>query len=225
VPIATRGTVVGLTRTPRTLLLDVVFDSSFMSGTTLGGRCSPFRGQTVQAISVLNISYRQLITSSRAANDQQASQAPLPLTVPGYGAPLGPGSQGQLRNADVPAPLRGSFRGAVSGQGAGAGRGGRGGLNNGQQTTLPFRPHTNGGAPRGPRARGGGRGGYHTVEQGDPSEGIIQHNPNFRPQNYTQVPPPQGIDRGRGRGRGRGNGNGFRGRGGRGRGAPQPTPQ
>ncbi|CAI7624593.1 unnamed protein product [Penicillium bialowiezense] len=229
VPIATRGTVVGLTRTARTLLLDIVFDSSFMSGTTLGGRCSPFRGQTVPAVSVLNISYRQLIASSRAAADQQAHQAPLPLTVAGYGAPLGPGSQGQLRNADVPAPLTGSFRGAVSGQPAGAGRGGRGrgGLNNGQQTTLPFRPHSNGGAPRGPRARGGGRGGarggYVSTEQGDPSEGIIQNNPDFRPQNYTQVPPPQGMDRGRGRGRGRGNGS--RGRGARGRGAPQANPQ
>ena len=65
VPIATRGTVVGLTRTPRTVLLDVVFDVSFMSGTTLGGRCSPFRGQTVLASSVLNVSYRQLLASSR----------------------------------------------------------------------------------------------------------------------------------------------------------------
>lgn len=227
VPIAFRGTVVGLTRTSRTLLLDVVFDSSFMSGTTLGGRCSPFRGQTVQAISVLNISDRQLITSSRAAADQQTQKVSLPLTVAGYGAPLGLGGQGQLRNADAPAPLRGSFRGAVSGQGATAGREGRGGLNNNQQTTLPFRPHANGGHPRGPRARGGARGsargGYVPVEHGDPSEGVVQQNPNFRPQNYTQVPPPQGIDRGRGRGRGRGNG--LRGRGGRGRGATQTTSQ
>ncbi|KAJ5469989.1 hypothetical protein N7530_007346 [Penicillium desertorum] len=219
VPIATRGTVVGLTRTSRALLLDVVFDVSFMSGTTLGGRCSPFRGQTVLASSLLNLSNRQLITSSRATASQQSQQTQTPLTVAGYGAP-----HGSSRNATAPPPLRGSFRGAVAGHGNGASRGGRGGLNNGQQTTLPFRPHTNGGGvPRGPRGgRGGARGGYVTVENGDPSEGVIQNNPNFRPQNYSQVPPPQGLDRGRGRGRGRGNG--FRGRG-RGRGAPQPNPQ
>ncbi|KAJ6034415.1 uncharacterized protein N7446_009163 [Penicillium canescens] len=219
VPIATRGTVVGLTRTPRTLLLDVVFDVSFMSGTTLGGRCSPFRGQTVLASSALNISYRQLITSSRAATSQQTQQTPTPLTVAGYGAPLGPGGQGQLQNAATPPPLRGSFRGAVSGQGNGGGRGGRGGLNNGQHANLPFRPHANGGPPRGPRGRGGfngNRGGYTSVDNSDPSEGVVQNNPNFRPQNYSQVPPPQGMDRGRGRGRGRGNGSRGRGRGGRG---------
>lgn len=224
VPIATRGTVVGLTRTSRAVLLDVVFDASFMSGTTLGGRCSPFRGQTVLASSVLNLSYRQLIASSRAATSQQTQPQQTPLTVAGYGAPLGPNGQGQLRNAPAPAPLRGSFRGAVSGQGAS--RGGRGGFPNGESTTLPFRPNANGGAPRGPRGRGRGgqRGGYVSVENGDPSEGIIQNNPNFRPQNYTSVPPPQGLERGRGRGRGRGNGNGSRGRG-RGRGAPAVNTQ
>ncbi|KAJ5191588.1 uncharacterized protein N7498_010573 [Penicillium cinerascens] len=226
VPIATRGTVVGLTRTSRTVLLDVVFDASFMSGTTLGGRCSPFRGQTVLASSVLNLSYRQLIASSRAATSQQTQQEQTPLTVAGYGAPLGPNGQGQLRNAPAPAPLRGSFRGAVSGQGAP--RGGRGGFSNGESTTLPFRPNANGGAPRGPRGRGRGgqRGGYVSVENGDPSEGIIQNNPNFRPQNYTSVPPPQGLERGRGRGRSRGNGNGNGSRGrGRGRGAPAVNTQ
>ncbi|KAJ5562965.1 hypothetical protein N7461_001726 [Penicillium sp. DV-2018c] len=224
VPIATRGTVVGLTRTPRTLLLDVVFDVCFLSGTDLNHRCSPFRGQTVLASSVLNLTNRQLITSSRAAATQQTQQTPTPLTVAGYGAPMGPHGEGQLRNAPVPPPLRGSFRGVVAGQFDGAGRGGRGASNSGQQTTLPFRPHINGGgAPRGPRGgrggRGGARGGYIPMETGDPKEGVIQNNPDFRPQNYSRVPPPQGIDRGRGRGRGRGNG--FRGRGGRGRGSPQ----
>ncbi|KAJ5575663.1 hypothetical protein N7535_002589 [Penicillium sp. DV-2018c] len=224
VPIATRGTVVGLTRTPRTLLLDVVFDVCFLSGTDLNHRCSPFRGQTVLASSVLNLTNRQLITSSRAAATQQTQQTPTPLTVAGYGAPMGPHGEGQLRNAPVPPPLRGSFRGVVAGQFDGAGRGGRGASNSGQQTTLPFRPHINGGgAPRGPRGgrggRGGARGGYIPMETGDPNEGVIQNNPDFRPQNYSRVPPPQGIDRGRGRGRGRGNG--FRGRGGRGRGSPQ----
>ncbi|KAJ5176863.1 5'-3' exoribonuclease [Penicillium canariense] len=224
VPIATRGTVVGLTRTSRALLLDVVFDVSFMSGTTLGGRCSPFRGQTVLASSVLNVSFRQLIAVSRAANNQQSQQQPTPLTVVGYGAPLGPNGQGQLKNASAPPPLRGSFKGAVAGHGAS--RGGHVSMNNGHPKALPHRPHPNNGPPRGPRGNGnrgrGGqhdRGGYTSVDNSDPSEGIVQNNPNFRPQNMSQMPPPQGLDRGRGRGRGRGNGYRGRGRGGRG-GAP-----
>ncbi|KAI9041744.1 chromatin-binding exonuclease XRN1 [Aspergillus affinis] len=227
VPIATRGTVVGLTRTSRAVLLDVVFDVSFMSGTTLGDRCSPFRGQTVLASSVLNISYRQLLANTRAASNQQQQTQPTPLTVGGasrVGAPL--------KEAPAPAPLSHSYRGAVSGLGNGRGRGGRGASNGvGVQTSLPFRPHVVevDGSNRGGRGRGGsnggrgnrgganrGRGGYSQVDT-DPEAGIVKNNPNFRPQNYSQVPPPRGGGRsGRGRGRGgseRGAGNRGRGRG------------
>ncbi|KAL2863295.1 chromatin-binding exonuclease XRN1 [Aspergillus lucknowensis] len=227
VPIATRGTVVGLTRTPRAILLDVVFDVAFMSGTTLGDRCSPFRGQTVLASSVLNVSYRQLTASTRAAVSQKQQSQPSPLTVAGYGAPLGPDGQGQLKEASTPPPLRGSYRGAVSG------RGGRGQAVRNGTTTLPSRPQTNGirgqrtdenGSARGGRGRGGrGRGGYVSVDT-DPDSGIVQNNPNFRPKNYSQVPPPRVLDsrggRGRGNARGGDRGYGYRGRGGsRGRGA------
>lgn len=232
VPIATRGTVVGITRTPLTLLLDVVFDASFMSGTTLGDRCSPFRGQTVLASSVLNVSYRQLIAGTRAAANQAQTNA-TPLTVGGYGAPLGPNGQGQWRAAAAPPPMKASYRGAVSGIANGQGDGsmprgrGRGGL---RQTTLPFRPHPNdGGVPRGPRGRGGSAAtrGYHALDNSNPDEGIVKDNPSFRPKSYSQVPPPQGVDarggrggRGRGGFRGHDRGAGLRGRGGyRGRGA------
>lgn len=229
VPIATRGTVVGITKTPRAQLLDVVFDASFMSGTTLGDRCSPFRGQTVLASSVLNISYRQLIAGTRAAANQAQSNI-TPLTVDGYGAPIGPHGQGQLRAAPAPPPMQTSYRGAVSGMGNSRGGRGRGGP---QQTTLPFRPHhpngNNNGVPRGPRGRGGSsstRGGYHAIENSHPDEGIVKNNPNFQPKSYSNVPPPQGVDTRGGRGRGRGGfrgqdrGAGYRGRGGsRGRGA------
>jgi 5'-3' exoribonuclease 1 len=239
VPIATRGTVVGLTRTSRAVLLDVVFDASFMSGTTLGDRCSPFRGQTVLASSVLNVSYRQLLASTRAATSHQQQTQPSPWTVAGYGEPLGPGGAGQLKDAPTPPPLSHSYRGAVSGvqangRGGGPrGRGGRGASNGvGAQTTLPFRPHPNGGdqqthgSPRGGRGRGGRggmgrtRGGYVAVDP-NPDVGVMQHNPNFRPQNYSQVPPPKTLDRrgGRGgRGNSRGSERGSRARG-RGRGA------
>ncbi|KAL2825996.1 XRN 5'-3' exonuclease N-terminus-domain-containing protein [Aspergillus cavernicola] len=240
VPIATRGTVVGLTRTPRAILLDVVFDVAFMSGTTLGDRCSPFRGQTVLASSVLNVSYRQLIASTRAAVNQKQQNQPSPMTVAGYGAPMGFGGPGQLKEAPTPPPLRGSFRGVVSGAPAGA-KGGRGqGVNNGT-TTLPFRPQTTGGrgqytvtngSARGGRGRGGrggmgrGRGGYLPMDN-DPDSGVVQNNPDFRPKSYAQVPPPQGLGsrggRGRGNARGAERGNGYRGRGGnRGRGSAAP---
>lgn len=235
VPIATRGTVVGLTRTSRATLLDVVFDVSFMSGTTLGDRCSPFRGQTVLASSVLNISYRQLLANTRAAANQQPQQTqPTPLTV---GGAFGPG--GPLKEAPAPAPLSHSYRGAVSGLGngrangpPGRGRGGRGAPNGaGPQTSLPLRPHlveAESGSNRGGRGRGGPngnggrgsrgganrtRGGYTAVDP-DPEAGIVKNNPNFQPRNYSQVPPPKGGRGGRGRGRGGSErGSGFRGRG------------
>ncbi|KAJ9302887.1 hypothetical protein DTO271G3_261 [Paecilomyces variotii] len=250
VPIATRGTVVGLTRTPRAILLDVVFDVSFMSGTSLGDRCSPFRGQTVMSSSVLNLTYRQLTASTRAAANHQAQHQQTPLTVQGYGAPLGPAALGQLKQAPAPPPLRGSFRGAVAGQQGNirGGRGGRGGLNGGPAShgetgvshNLPFRPRggqQNGDfAPRG-RGRGAiangsrggrGRGGYVSVDNSNPEAGVIQNNPDFKPKNYSNVPPPASIGNSRGgrggRGasgpRGAGRGNGPRGRGlNRGRGA------
>ncbi|KAK2814112.1 hypothetical protein FQN50_000516 [Emmonsiellopsis sp. PD_5] len=246
VPIATRGTVVGLTRTSRTLLLDIVFDVSFMSGTTLGDRCSPFRGSTVPASCVLNLTNKQLLAATRAASEQsktQQQQQKQPLTVPGYGAPLGPGGQGQLREANAPPPLRGSFRGAVAGQSPGPrGNGGFRGRGRGQmEQSLPIRTHhtnspaqppndTRGRGGRAnynnqngfnPRGRGANRGapgpatraGYVSVERTDPEAGVVQHNPNFRPQPYHNVPPPSSLGRGGGRGRGRG---GFARGGGRG---------
>jgi 5'-3' exoribonuclease 1 len=238
VPIATRGTVVGMTRTPRTVLLDVVFDVSFMSGTTLGDRCSPFRGQTIPVSSVLNLTNRQLVAGTRAGTNHQAQREPTPLTAAGYGAPLGPGGQGQLKDAQAPPPLQGSYRGAIFGHQNGHGRGnagsrgprgGRGGAVNG--TNLPLRPHPNGNAQqngdfsrgrgRGRGNRGGqavSRGGYTSLENGDPQEGVVKVNPNFRPQNYSNVPPPPNLNRGGGRGRANGGRGGPRGNGNRGRG-------
>ncbi|WPG98289.1 Hypothetical protein R9X50_00107700 [Acrodontium crateriforme] len=218
VPIAMRGTVVGLTRTSRQLLLDVVFDSTFMSGTTLGERCSPFRGSTVPANAVLNLSVKQILALSEAGKARAPTQHSLPLRAAArgnlraantYGAPGGP----QLRQADTPAPLSGSFTGAVSGQQNGharggmaqrgpnamngrGGRGGRGGIN--------------GDAPRG---RGGNRGGYTTIDNSDPTEGVVQNNPAFRPRSYQNMPPPAALNNDRARGRGRGRGGRGRGRG------------
>jgi 5'-3' exoribonuclease 1 len=45
----------------------VVFDYAIMSGTPLGGRCSPYRGMTVTYVSVLNITHPKVIANTKAA--------------------------------------------------------------------------------------------------------------------------------------------------------------
>jgi len=60
VPIASRGNVVGIHEDS----LDIVFDFPFMSGSTLGGRCSSHRGMTVSLISVLNLSTPMVVTGT-----------------------------------------------------------------------------------------------------------------------------------------------------------------
>ena len=245
VPIATRGTVVGLTRTSRKTLLDVVFDLTFMSGTSLGDRCSPFRGSTVPISSVLNITNKQVVAGSRAGeeNKPQSMVQPLGLTN-GYGAPSGPNGQGQLVPASTPLPLRGSFRGAVAGQQNGFRGNSRGQGHpsvtphqNGQQqlfqSTNGFRGRgssQNGYLGRGGRGNSGAqpitttRNGYIKIDQGDPDPSILKNNPNFRPQSYSNVPPPANLEAragGGGRSRARGGGVIARGDGFRGRGVPR----
>jgi len=279
VPIGFRGTVVGKTRTSRVMLLDVVFDVTFMGGTTLNDRCSPFRGSTVPITAVLNITDRQILAQSQAQQARNPAPVTQPFTVQNraYGAPASVGGQAQLYPANAPAPLRGSFRGAVAGQ-RGGGRGPMPAAVNGhQQQQLPIRggPPANGftrggfaprqtpptqpqqmqqngaqasrgggfaprgrgaSVPQGPAAgvnghtngvggassaRGRGRGGYtQGIDNTDPTEGVLQRNPNFKPQDYSAVPPPAGLEMGRGRGRGRGGRGGgpTRGGGDRGRG-------
>ena len=217
VPIASKGTVVGLTQTARDTLLDVVFDVSFMSGSNLGDRCSPFRGQTVPAWAALNLSNRQVLLSSRASTTKQTNRsAETPLTIQGYGMP-GVNGHGQLYPAAAPSALRDGWRGALTGQHARA-------VNS---ASLPFRPQsqqTNGYAPRGRAGLGSvaqtTRGGYTPIDRGDQVGGVVHNNPNFRPRQHNNVPPPNSIETGPGgRGRGRGRGGFARGRGGiRGRG-------
>ena len=224
VPIASKGTVVGLTQTTRETWLDIVFDVSFMSGTTLGDRCSPFRGSTVPTWSVLNLSNRQVLSSSKASTDRQTNgMTSTPLTVPGYGMP-GVNGQGQLREAKVPPSLRGGWRGAVAGQPT-RGRGMANGTaqNHRGQTdgiSLPFRhpqapsSGATGGSPNNgfaPRGRGGvgtevptTRGGYTPIDRGDQQDGVLQRNPDFRPRQHNNVPPPANLNAPGGRGRGRG---------------------
>ena len=229
VPIATRGTVVGKTRTSRMVLLDVLFDVSFMSGTSLEDRCSPFRGSTVPVHTVLNLTDRQVVAGSRAGEQNRPQAQVQQLTVNGYGAPLGPNGRGQLIPAQVPGPLRGSFRGAVSGQlngnrgGAPRGRGGPGHVNgqNGQQQTLPIRNQL---PAQIVTSRGSGhpKNGYARPDGAEAEKATVQNNPAFQPRSYANTPPPASLDSRGGRGgRGAVRGGPHRGILPRGRGAPR----
>ncbi|KAH7008280.1 XRN 5'-3' exonuclease N-terminus-domain-containing protein [Ilyonectria destructans] len=207
VPIATRGTVVGISRTATALLLDVVWDTSFMSGTTLGERAPMFRGQTVASSSVLNTSVKQVISTTSKSQQRR--------NVPAASGAYGSVGVTQYKDAPAPAPLRGGWRGALNGthspRGRGNGNGGRGGAPNLMHSTLVYR---NG--PEGQGGNGNGRGGYGGRGHG---RGNMHGSPGPdagdqpQEQRYGNVPPPASLDQTRGRGRGRG------GRG-RGRGGP-----
>ncbi|KAI4153652.1 MAG: hypothetical protein LQ341_000512 [Variospora aurantia] len=248
VPIATQGTVVGMTRTSRTTLVDVIFDVTFLSGTSLENRCSPFRGSTVPMHSVLNLTDRQVVAGSRAAESHRPPGVAQPLTANGYGTPSGPNGQRQLFPAEVPRPLTGSFRDAISGQ-QGLPRAsmsfqtnlrGRRGpasavLQDQQQHGLPIRNgpslQATGLRARGSpaiRNRGRGRGshslqhvlpnGYVKVDQKRDDE--VARSRQFLLQSYSNVPPPANLDsRGCGRRRGGPRGGSVRGDNARSRGS------
>ena len=245
VPIATRGTVVGKTRTSRLTLLDVVFDVTFMSGTSLEDRCSPFRGSTVPVHTVLNLTDRQVVAGSRAGEQNRPqSQQTQQLTVSGYGAPLGPNGRGQLIPAQVPGPLRGSFRGAVVGQsngtrgGSSRGRSGPGQYDgqNRQHQTLPIHSHpptqTNESRGRGgqqhdtrsaPTPQQVHRNGHPRLDKPEAGNAGVSNNSPFQPRSYANTPPPASLaSRGGGRGgRGAVRGGPHRGIFPGGRGAPR----
>lgn len=219
VPIATRGTVIGLTRTPRATLLDVVFDPTFMSGNTLGDRCSPFRGMTVPTQSVLNLTNRQLIAGSKAS----ATINPSPAAPESVAAQLS-GTNGRvisdgLKPAQMPAQLMGSFSSAIQGQQTNGynsrGRGGRG-----------SRSGYHNGNPDGSRGgfNGSSRGQANMTMRGGPP--VIMQRPQQQGQDeesqkakYQNVPPPAVLMERGGRGgrgpRGERRAGGARGRGGR----------
>ncbi|KAI8622853.1 exoribonuclease 1 [Xylariaceae sp. FL1651] len=136
VPIASKGTVVGISTVGNHHMLDILWDNAFMNGTSLNGRCEPFRGQTVSANSVLNTSHKQVITGSKSSIGKQPVQTP--LTLREYGASTGP----QLRDAAAPGPLRGGWRSAVS-SGNRHSTGSRGGLSHqGSRNDAPYLQHS-----------------------------------------------------------------------------------
>lgn len=60
VPLLTRGVVIGI----NVKTVDVVWDVSFMSGSSLGNKCSPRRGATVEFHACLNLSHPQMAISN-----------------------------------------------------------------------------------------------------------------------------------------------------------------
>ncbi|KAI9747734.1 MAG: hypothetical protein M1815_003933 [Lichina confinis] len=188
VPIATRGTVVGLTRTSRVTLLDIVFDVTFMSGSSLGDRCSPFRGSTVPVSSVLNLTNKQLVAGTKASAQQRAAQLQQQQSTPKrYGAPMGPGGQGQLVDAPQPNQLRGQWRDAVAG------------ISSAPATPLAHRDrggYRGGGTPTGGPWRG--RGVYDDRSRGSATPAYANGGARDSPINGYG----QGFRGGRGRGRG-----------------------
>ncbi|CCF54627.1 putative KEM1 - multifunctional nuclease [Ustilago hordei] len=70
VPLSARGVVVGITSNA----LEVVFDVLFLSGTTLGDRCAPYKGATVSFVSVLNLTQPQFVCAGTSGvGDTSAS--------------------------------------------------------------------------------------------------------------------------------------------------------
>jgi 5'-3' exoribonuclease 1 len=190
VPIGSCGTVIGKTRTSRTVLLDIVFDATFMSGTSLGDRCSPFRGSTVPMTAVLNLSDKQIVSYSNTGLAKRPAAPTQPVSARGvYGAPTGP----QLVPANTPPPLQGSYRGAFAGGNTnGNSRGGRGGgmapRGNGfiQNANGPQQPGQEQQLPihGGPPARGG-RGGFAPRGNANDFQNQNQNprgNPGFMPR-------------------------------------------
>ncbi|KAI0840320.1 exoribonuclease 1 [Hypoxylon sp. FL0890] len=242
IPIASRGTVVGISTVGNHHMLDILCDNAFMNGTTLGGRCEPFRGQTVSANSVLNVTNKQVIASSKMSLEKRPIQPTSTLQSRGYGAPGGSGSQ--FRDAPAPTPLRGTWRGAVNGvhRQSAQGRGTQAPqMPNGapplQHSNMVYRlapndqhlhtinqgaPQQNGSFPS--RGRGGSHRGGRGARGGrgfsaDPSSTL--NNTNVAGPtgavSYNAVPPPADLEaRGGGRGRVLRDRGGFRGRGARG---------
>lgn len=67
VPLATKGTVVGV----QEKIVDVLFDTTFMGGQNLGGRCSDFRGLPLPQSCIINLSYPAFAQKPELSKRQQ----------------------------------------------------------------------------------------------------------------------------------------------------------
>ncbi|KAK8040800.1 exonuclease kem1 [Apiospora phragmitis] len=237
-----QGTVVGISTLGNHHMLDVVFDQPFMSGTALGERCSPFRGATVAANTVLNITSKHFLAIPKQPNTGGHRIADSIQKNRGNSGGFRGRNGGTYRDAPAPPPLNGSFRGAMYGadhRTPGRGRGAGNAVPDLQHSSLVYRPAPNGAHPQQqhPTHQGGyqANNGYDWQSANHSGQGYSYAQGQSSGQSngavYGAVPPPPNLNakdnnsrRGKG-GRGRGReGRGQRGgRGGtsRGRGGQQ----
>ncbi|KAJ7486442.1 hypothetical protein B0H11DRAFT_2230915 [Mycena galericulata] len=118
VPLSVKGVVIGLNAKS----MDVVWDVPFMSGITLGDRCSQYRGSTVEFNTCLNLTNPQFVTST---NPKAVNKPPPPRQRFGPPAPVQGQNERMFRPPPVGAPvaiMANPNRGG--GRGFGPGRGG-----------------------------------------------------------------------------------------------------
>ena len=218
------GVVVGISTVGNHHMLDIVFDHAFLSGTNLGERCSPFRGATVSAKAVLNLSNKQLFAAAVPNNSGKGKTTSTYAIRGGHSNGLRAHDGSTYRDAPAPGPLQGSFRGAINGAN---------GAPQLQPANLVYRPAPQGQTAQGsfrghPTGQRGGRGnrapqaGHMPGQTPEASQVFVPGNAAHPVANgYNAVPPPASLlakNNSRGRGGGRGRGQGGRGQGG-GRGA------
>ncbi|KAF9778851.1 exonuclease II [Thelephora terrestris] len=200
VPLSIKGVVIGI----NAKTLDVVWDVSFMSGSTLGDRCSQYRGATVEFNSCLNLSNPQVSTSTNPSKSQQSH--PNDNAQRGIGQRQTPPSvwkppvnQGPIHIMENPQRGRG---GAVNGRRGGTPISRRGtGISSNHQANGTDEPQT--------MSDGGlnhrGRGGLHHLARGSAGRGgsSLGGRGGFAGGRGV-VPPARGGGGFRGRGRGQG---------------------
>ena len=69
VPYGLRGTIVGMHTQSNGIYVEIVFDTELISGTTLNGKCSNLRGQTLSLNSIVNLS-KPVILNPKSINDE-----------------------------------------------------------------------------------------------------------------------------------------------------------
>ncbi|EMD33893.1 hypothetical protein CERSUDRAFT_55746 [Gelatoporia subvermispora B] len=230
VPLSFKGVVIGMNAKS----MDVVWDAPFMAGTTLGDRCSQYRGATVEFTSCLNLTNPQFIASTNPQNPtaQQPRTpfkpriGPRPAVQPPPGQRAAPGFRSGPSATTQGVPVHIMTNPNRGRGGHNQGRGSWGPNNNAphvhqQAAVSPNPPQTDGASPPQAHAASNGHPNGHPHPQANGFRGKLHGSPmrgGFVPRGG--IPPgPPGPPRG-------GFGQGMRGRGGmmpnfdRGRGGP-----
>ncbi|THV06390.1 hypothetical protein K435DRAFT_645537 [Dendrothele bispora CBS 962.96] len=226
VPLSAKGVVIGL----NSKSMDVVWDVPFMSGTTMGDRCSQYRGCTVEFNSCLNLSDPQFVTSTNPhappappahTTPFKPRSGPYPLVNPPPGQAPAAGFRPAPQNNSAPVHIM-----------TNPNRGGRGGMfaRGGPNSALHnhHRGASSGGSSQNLANNNTANDGPLAQADGTPYvngvNGINHHQQHHNQHSYGSRGAPRGRGgfnpalRGRGfpqfdRGRGMSSRGGFRGRG------------